>query len=134
MNEIISLLQAEGIDKECTALGFDIREVFTFQDGTDEPAERNPYKGYEWVVRKNVPKIGTIINAVPPDEKMNELPWEEWFVLNGEKIHHVLYLKQLLHYDEIFEAHHQDGIHPDRTIGKRWYVLYDTNMQAALLQ
>lgn len=134
MNTLISLLQSKGIDREFAELGFEIQELFVPQTRIDEQSEENPYKGYEWIVRKNVEKIGTIINAVPPDEKMDYLPWEEWFVLNGEQIHHVLYLKQLSHYDEIFEAPQKDGIHPDRTIGKRWYVLYDTNMKAALLQ
>jgi hypothetical protein len=131
MNKIISFLQQKKIDEDFRSLGFDVAELFASQNrGKDD----NPYEEYEWLVKKGIPRFGTIINAVPPDAMIDQLPWEEWFVLEGKQIHHVLYLKEPHQYDEIFDAPQQDDIHPPRTLGKKWFVIDDQDMSPVLLR
>lgn len=137
MSEWISLLRSKGIDREFEAQGFDFDSLFSSAlrgGGTDHGGEAaEPYASYEWLVKKVLP-FGTVINAVPPDEQMGALPWEEWYVREGKPHHHVLYLEAPRHYDEIFVAPAQDDIHPPRTLGKRWYVIEDPDMTPALLR
>jgi hypothetical protein len=130
MADLISLLREQGIDEDFETLGLDFNSLFP----TGRIAEKgNAYQEYEWLAKK-VPRFGTVINAVPPDEQMEELPWEEWFFLEGVRHHHVLYRKQPAHYDEIFEAPEQDEIHPPRVLGKNWYVIEDPDMNPLLLR
>ena len=91
------------------------------------------YGKHEWIV-KNVPRFDTIINAVPSQEKIKEHPWEEWYVLENQIHHHVLYLIEPSSYDEIFNAPDFDDIHPPRTLGKSWYVINDKDMNPVLLR
>jgi hypothetical protein len=139
MTDLISRLQSMGTDKDFAALGLDFASLFSGALRTADTASHRaadshePYEGYEWLTKK-VPRFGTVINAVPPDERMKELPWEEWFVLEGELHHHVLYLGPPEHFDEIFAAPPADAIHPPRTFGKRWYVIEDPDMTPVLLR
>jgi hypothetical protein len=92
------------------------------------------YTGHEWLV-KTIPRVGLIINAVPPDAELGRRqPWEEWYKLEGRLHHHVLYLTQPPKHDEIFQAPEHDDIHPPRTLGKSWYVIEDPDMSPALLR
>ncbi len=130
MIELTSMLREKGIDKDFESLGLDFTTLFAPQN-IDEKS--NPYGSYEWLV-KNVPRFGTVINAVPPDGRMEELPWEEWYLLEGFRYHHVLYLKEPSRYDEIFEAPQRDEIHPPRTLGKNWYVIEEPDLSPVLLR
>jgi len=129
MSDLVSRLRSMGLEKKFEALGLDFEALFAMPPGTD----RDPYEGYEWVVKKTG-SFGTVINAVPPDERMGDLPWDEWFVLEGTRHHHVLYLEPPERYDEVFVAPEADDIHPPRTLGKRWYVIEDPDMTPALLR
>lgn len=130
MADLISMLREQGIDEDFETLGHHFNSLFP----PDRIAEKgNPYQSYEWLV-KTVPRFGTIINAVPPDDKIDELPWEEWYILEGVQHHHVLYLKEPATYDELFEAPDADDVHPPRTLGKNWYVVDDPDMSPVLLR
>ena len=130
MNELIAILKEKKVDEAFSVIGLGFDVYFTNKVADKET---NPYKDYEWVV-KVVPVFGHVINAVPADEKMDELFWEEWFTKDGTIYHHILYLKEPTHYDEIFEAPVHDDIHPERVLGKRWYVIDDTDLNPVLLR
>jgi len=91
------------------------------------------YEGHEWLV-KTIPRVGLIVNAVPPEAQFRSLPWEEWYKLEGRLHHHVLYLKEPPKYNEIFQAPDHDEVHPPRTLGKNWYVIEDSDMSPVLLR
>ncbi|MEE9306883.1 MAG: hypothetical protein V3V57_05065 [Spirochaetia bacterium] len=130
MADLISMLREQGIDEDFETLGLHFNSLFP----TDRIAEKgNPYQSYEWLA-KTVPRFGTVINAVPPEEQMKELPWEEWYTLEGVNHHHVLYLKEPATYDELFEAPDADEVHPPRTLGRNWYVIDDPDMSPVLLR
>ena len=130
MADLIPFLREKNIDRAFKSLSLDFNTLFPLQRIEESG---NPYKDYEWIL-KTAPRFNTVINAVPPDEKMDELPWEEWYVLNEVIHHHVLFLKEPPRYDEIFEAPDYDEIHPPRTLGKNWYVIEDPDMSPVLLR
>jgi hypothetical protein len=130
MESLISYLRGSNIDRVFIDLGLDFDRLF--------PPEKmgagyTPYDGYEWIVKK-VPRFNTIVNAVPPEDRLEELPWEEWYMYEHSTRHHVLYLQKPPRYDEIFEAPENDDVHPIRTLGKRWYVIDDRDMSPVLLR
>jgi hypothetical protein len=92
-----------------------------------------PYEAHEWIV-KDVAGFGTVLNAVPPDSKLRSLPWEEWYIHQGKRHHHVLYVEKPPRHDEIFRAPDHDEVHPPRTLGKSWYVIDDPDMRPVLLR
>jgi hypothetical protein len=130
MEDLVATLIEKGIDKHYRTLGLEVSSLFP-EHSRVEATER--YGHHEWLV-KTIPTYGTIINAVPPDDRIDELPWEEWYVLEGKNHHHVLYLREPDRYDEIFEAPDADDIHPPRTLGRNWYVVDDPDMSPALLR
>ena len=130
MKDLKFKLQRQNVDMSFGKLGLDFEELFP--DSLLGSIDRN-YGKHQWIVR-DVPRFNTVINAVPPDETLHELPWEEWFMLDGTLHHHVLYTKEPDHYDEIFDAPEHDDVHPPRTFGKKWYVIEDENMNPVLLR
>ena len=130
MNDILKLLEKKQIDRSFSAIGLDFNKLFP-----EESREKIniAYGDHEWIV-KTVETIGTVINAVPSDENIDMLPWEEWFMLNGKLTHHVLFINKPDIYDEIFEAPDQDDVHPPRTLGRKWFVIDDKDMNPVLLR
>lgn len=130
MNELIAILKEKNVDEAFSVIGLNFDEYFTNKVADKET---NPYKDHEWIV-KVVPVFGHVVNAVPIDEKMDELFWEEWFTKDGTIYHHILYLQEPARYDEIFEAPEHDDIHPERVLGKKWYVIDDKDLGPFLLR
>lgn len=130
MNELIAILKEKKVDDAFSVIGLDFDTYFT-----DKLADKetNLYKDHEWII-KVVPVYGHVVNVVPVDKKMDELFWEEWFTKDGTIYHHILYLKEPAQYDEIFEAPEHDDIHPERVLGKKWYVINDKDLSPVLLR
>ena len=130
MKDLYALFREKNIDRAFQELGLNWKSLF--------PEKKNQkaselYGNHEWLVKK-IPQFGTIINAVPPDEKIRKNPWEEWYVLEKIIHHHVLHLDKPASYDEVFNAPDHDDIHPSRTLGKKWYVIDDKDMSPVLLR
>jgi hypothetical protein len=121
MEGLISKLLRKGVGNAFQSIGLDFRLLFP--QSRNEVLDRE-YGSYEWIVR-NVPGYGTVINAVPPDELLDSRPWEEWYKHENVVHHHVLYRNKPDAYDEIFDAPDHDDIHPQRTLGNRWWVVDD---------
>jgi hypothetical protein len=130
MKDLKNELKRKNIDKSFQKLGLDFEELFP--DRLLGRIDKN-YGQHQWFVR-DVPRFNMVINAVPSDEKLHDLPWEEWYMLEGTLHHHVLYTKEPEHYDEIFDAPAHDDIHPPRTLVKKWYVIDDRDMSPVLLR
>ena len=123
-----SLIDA-GVDKACEKLGFDFEDIFL----KDMNFMEDRYKGYKWYVLPHS-KVEVAIHAVPPISKSGILPWEEWFVLEGKKIHNILYTARKEKYDGIFEGSLDDKDHPKEVLGKKWYYYFDSNFTPLLFQ
>jgi hypothetical protein len=130
MRDVLVFFEENGIDRRFESLGYDFHKLFPERERS---RIQSAYGDYQWLV-KTVGRFGTIINAVPPDDKIDVLPWEEWFVLEGKLTHHVLYLAEPDSFDEIFDAPAHDDVHPRRTLGKTWYVIDDEDMSPVLLR
>ena len=130
MNNLPGIFNDENIAGAFQDIGLDFERLFP-DDALN--IVNKMYKNYEWIVN-TVPRFNKIINAVPPDKNMKDLPWEEWYLSDSKLHHHVLYLKEPDHYDEIYNAPQIDDIHPIRTLGKKWYVIDDPEMSPVLLR
>ena len=80
------------------------------------------------------PGLGSIVNAVPHKDMLEELLWEEWFRKDGKTRHHVLSLKRPNRYDEVFVAPEHDEVHPEVVFGRTWYIIEDPDMRPVLLR
>lgn len=130
MEDLYTLFRKKNIEKAFQDVGLNLKTLFP--EKTNQKASEL-YGNHEWVVKK-VPQFGTIINAVPPNEKIGNNPWEEWYMQDKIIHHHVLYLEKPASYDEVFIAPDYDDIHPSRTLGKKWYVIDDKDMSPVLLR
>ncbi len=127
-----SVSKVAGIDIACTKIGIDFCSVFIAQL---ENMEYNPYENHYWVVFPHSHKGvigGLIIHAIPPATHQTVLPWEEWFSLNGELHHHILFpTVNEKCTDEVFITE-SDRDHPITTLDKRWYFYNDLNLTPVL--
>ena len=46
------------------------------------------YSNHEWIVIQNS-QVGPVINAVPDISICDSVPWEEWFLMEGNLHHHI---------------------------------------------
>ena len=61
-------------------------EIFT------NPKIHELYSNHEWIVIQNS-QVGSVINAVPDISIADSVPWEEWFLMEGNVHHHILFKK-----------------------------------------
>ena len=130
MGNLISVLRARGVDKAFPLLDLDFVELFEkLQTG----ANAHAYDQHEWIIGSD-PGLGSIVNAVPCRDMLEELAWEEWFRKDGKTRHHVLSLKRPARWDDVFVAPEHDEVHPEVTFGRTWYVIEDPDMRPLLLR
>lgn len=126
-------LRDKGICEAAEKLGVNCERIF-FKHGN---LNENPYLDYQWIVLPHSLeglKEGMVIHAIPPKRKTNELPWEEWFVLNGAHHHHILYSYDCEKCEKEVFIEQDDQDHPDRVRGMRWFYFNDSNLTPSLLQ
>jgi len=97
------------------SIGFD--EVFS--DSLADPAA---YADHRWVVMSHSRATGPVIHAVPPMDKAEEIPWEEWYRLDGQLHHTVLFLGQRAETTGEFVGDAEDLDHPRAVLGRRWFL------------
>ena len=127
MESLEKILMKAGVDKACEKKGIDFDEVF-LKHIKDKKV--NPYKEYEWMVL-DYPNADTVIHAIPPADKTDTLPWEEWWVQdnshddrfnNKDDLHHLVVFtrkKGVFKNKTVFPE--DDKVHPPSTAGKTWY-------------
>ncbi|MFZ4614558.1 MAG: hypothetical protein ACOYM2_00005 [Rectinemataceae bacterium] len=104
---------------------------------TPEKAKANLYAEYTWLVRPHsYPglKDAIVIHALPPISAAMHLPWEEWFVLDGEKRHHVHFLERSPKCEGEISLAKDDTDHPPEAVGKTWYYFVDRDLRPLLFQ
>ncbi|MEK9763747.1 MAG: hypothetical protein VW729_13785 [Deltaproteobacteria bacterium] len=79
------------------------------------------YAGHQWIVFENS-VVGTVINAIPPLNLTATIPWEEWFVMDGELRHHILFTEKHENSTMTWEGPMDDQDHPKPVLGKLWHV------------
>ena len=90
-------------------------EIFT----STEIAE--VYSNQKWSVLQNS-QVGKVINAVPYISKADSIPWEEWFLMDGNIHHHILFKKKYPKSNLTWEGSLDDKEHPKQVLGILWHV------------
>jgi hypothetical protein len=119
-------LRQAGVDTAAEQNGLDF-SLFT------QPGMAAAYRDHVWIVTHH-PQIGAVINAVPALDRTDTVPWEEWFRLDGELHHHVLYSIQKPESTETWQGPLDDPFHPPQVLGRLWHVHNDSNSQPVLLR
>lgn len=119
-------LRQAGVDAAAQSNGLDFA-LFT------QPGIANAYGNHNWIVTHH-PQIGPVINAVPAIDQTDTTPWEEWFQMDGELHHHVLYRAKQPESTETWEGPLNDPFHPPQVLGHLWYVHNDPDSQPILLR
>jgi hypothetical protein len=130
MANLITTLRARGVDKVLPLLELDFSELF---EKLQTNANAHAYDQHDWIIGRD-PGLGSIVNAVPRRDMIEELLWEEWFRKDGKTRHHVLSLKRPNRYDDVFVAPEHDEVHPEVTFGRTWYMIEDPDMRPVLLR
>ena len=101
-------------------------EIFT----STEIAEL--YSNHEWSVIQNS-QVGKVINAVPDISKADSIPWEEWFLMDGNIHHHILFKKKYPKSNLTWEGSLDDNEHPKQVLGILWHVYNEKNVNPYLI-
>lgn len=134
MSDYEQKLRQAGIDVLFQKLGWSFEEIMV------KPAENvkdDPYAEYRFLILRNhhpAMANGQVAFALPPAEKIKELPWEEWFILDGKEYHQVFYWNKVGKCDLEWTAPDKDEQHPDQILGIKWNYYIDSNKVPALLQ
>jgi threonine dehydrogenase-like Zn-dependent dehydrogenase len=91
------------------------------------------YAGWTWTVRR-CDEFPLILNALPPEGRLEELFWEEWFIMDAMVHHHILSIREPVSFEKIYQAPDADEIHPPEVLGKRWYEQDYLNREPVLFK
>ncbi len=123
------ILIDKGVEKACLKMDFDFEKDFIVPSEDQE----EKYEDYQWYVLEHS-KFGPAIHAVPPVMTSEKLPWEEWFIFEGNKVHTVLLTKKPEKFDGEFEGIAGDPDHPEEVLGYYWYYSFDNSFIPKLFQ
>jgi len=101
-------------------------EIFT----TPEISEL--YSNHEWIVIQNF-QVGPVINAVPEISLADSVPWEEWFLMDGNLRHHILFKKKYPKSNMTWKGSLDDNEHPKQCLGILWHVYNEKNINPYLI-
>lgn len=90
------------------------------------------YSNHEWIVIKNS-QVGPVINAVPDISIAESVPWEEWFLIDGNVHHHILFKKKYPKSNMTWKGNLDDKEHPKQVLGILWYVYNEKNVNPFLI-
>jgi len=119
-----NMLIESGVEEACKKMNFDFEDIFL----KASKEKINRYKDYTWYVRPHS-MVEQAIHAIPLLSKSDTLPWEEWFVLEGKKIHNILFTEKKDKFEGEFEGKLDDKDHPKEVLGKKWYYFFDTDFE-----
>ena len=82
------------------------------------------YHTHQWVASESS-QVGPVLNAIPDLSKTDQIPWEEWFVVNGQIKHHVLFTRKHEKSNMTWRGEADDLEHPKEVLGIDWYAYND---------
>ena len=92
-----------------------------------DPGMAEFYSNHEWIVINNN-EVGEVINAIPTISRADSIPWEEWFIVDCQIRHHVLFTSKHQKSNMTWEGHPGDKDHPKQVLGMLWHVYNDDNL------
>ena len=90
------------------------------------------YSNHKWSVIQNS-QVGKVINAVPDISKADSIPWEEWFLMDGNIHHHILFKKKYPKSNMTWEGSLDDKEHPKQVLGILWHVYNEKDFNPYLI-
>ena len=90
------------------------------------------YLNHKWSVIQNS-QVGKVINAVPDISKADSIPWEEWFLMDGNIHHHILFKKKYPKSNMTWEGSLDDKEHPKQVLGILWHVYNEKDFNPYLI-
>ena len=90
------------------------------------------YLNHKWSVIQNS-QVGKVINAVPDISKADSIPWEEWFLMDGNIHHHILFKKNYPKSNMTWEGSLDDKEHPKQVLGILWHVYNEKDLNPYLI-
>ena len=91
------------------------------------------YAGYKWYLIPHW-RVKKVVYAVPAGGRMEDQPWESWYLDEGQETHHV-HVASKVHEDDIAWIQEEwTEERPDEVIGRLWYWYDDPDMQPVLIQ
>ncbi len=90
------------------------------------------YSNHEWIVIQNS-QVGPVINAVPDISICDSVPWEEWFLMEGNLHHHILFKKKHPKSNMTWKGILDDNEHPKQVLGILWHVYNEKNATPFLI-
>ena len=107
--EFFRKIKTSGILDAAKNLGIDKNEFIN-------PKTAEYYEDHEWMVIDNS-EVGIVINAVPDIAKTDTIPWEEWFMMENEIHHHVLFSVKHEKSTMTWQGEHDDKDHTKQVLG-----------------
>ena len=101
-------------------------EIFT------RPVISELYSNHEWIVIQNS-QVGPVINALPDISIAESVPWEEWFLMDGNLHHHILFKKKYPKSNMTWKGSLDDDEHPKQVLGILWHVYNEKNVNPYLI-
>ena len=83
---------------------------------------------------QSISEVGIVINAVPDITKTDTIPWEEWFMMENEIHHHVLFSVKHEKSTMTWQGEQDDKDHPKQVLGVLWHVYNDMSITPFLNQ
>ena len=90
------------------------------------------YSNHKWSVIQNS-QVGKVINAVPDISKADSIPWEEWFLMDGNIHHHILFKNKYPKSNMTWEGSLDDKEHPKQVLGILWHVYNEKDFNPYLI-
>ena len=90
------------------------------------------YSNHKWSVIQNS-QVGKVINAVPDISKADSIPWEEWFLMDGNIHHHILFKKKYPKSNMTWEGSLDDKEHPKQVLGILWHAYNEKDLNPYLI-
>lgn len=90
------------------------------------------YQDFHWVLMPH-PIAKVRLYAIPDKERMMTCPWDSWYFINGEPIHHVHYAKQL---DSTWQRWLQPSSVPEcpeELVGIPWFWYNESRVTPSIL-
>ena len=90
------------------------------------------YSNHKWRVIQQS-QVGEVINAVPDISKADSVPWEEWFLMDGNIHHHILFKKKYPKSNMTWEGSLDDKEHPKQVLGILWHIYNEKDLNPYLI-
>ena len=79
-------------------------------------------------------QVKDMLNAIPDITKTDTIPWEEWFMMENEIHHHVLFSVKHEKSTMTWQGEQDDKDHPKQVLGVLWHVYNDMSITPFLNQ